>query len=74
MEGYGGEYLLTSEPVMAGGDARGVPGGYRLGGKAEEAIQIIEEELGLETVGLLGVRLISRGVSVGYWVMLSLVG
>jgi hypothetical protein len=66
-------YLLTSEPVLTPADAQRVLGWYRLRWKAEEAIQFLKEELGVETVRLLRFRAIRRLVQIAYWVMALLV-
>jgi hypothetical protein len=66
-------YLLTSEPVLTPADAERVLGWYRLRWKAEEAIQFLKEDLGLETVRLLRFRAIRRLVQIAYWVMALLV-
>jgi len=66
-------YLLTSEPVLTAADAKRVLGWYRLRWKAEEAIQFLKEELGLETVRMLRFRRIRRFVQIAFWVMALLV-
>ncbi len=66
-------YLLTSEPVLTAADAERVVRWYRLRWKAEEAIQFLKEELGLEAVRLLRFRRIRRLVQIAFWVMALLV-
>ncbi len=66
-------YLLTSEPVLTPADAERVLGWYRLRWKAEEAIQFLKEELGLESVRMLRFRRIRRLVQIAFWVMALLV-
>ncbi len=66
-------YLLTTEPVESPRDAERVLQWYRLRWKAEEAIQFVKEELGLEKVRLLKFRRIRRLVQIAFWVMALLV-
>jgi len=66
-------YLLTSEPVLTRSDAERVLRWYRLRWKAEEAIQFLKEELGLERVRCLTFRRIRRLVQMAFWVMALLV-
>lgn len=62
-------YLLTTEPTLRGGDVERVIRWYRLRWKAEEAIQFLKEELGLEQVRVLRFRRIRRLVQIAFWVM-----
>lgn len=66
-------YLLTTEPILTPADAERVLGWYRLRWKAEEAIEFVKRELGLERVRLLNFRAIRRLVQIAFWVMALLV-
>jgi|FLYL01.1.fsa_nt_gi hypothetical protein len=66
-------YLLTTEPVLTPADAERVLRWYRLRWKAEEAIEFLKRELGLERVRLLNFRAIRRLVQIAFWVMALLV-
>jgi hypothetical protein len=66
-------YLLTTEPILTPKDAERVLSWYRLRWKAEEAIEFLKRELGLERVRLLKFRAIRRLVQIAFWVMALLV-
>lgn len=66
-------YLLTSEPVSTPRDAERLIRAYRLRWKAEEAIEFLKRELGLEAVRVLRFRRIRRLVQIAFWVMALLV-
>jgi hypothetical protein len=66
-------YLLTSEPVLTAADAERVLRWYRLRWKAEEAVEFLKRDLGLEEVRLLRFRRIRRLVQIAFWVMALLV-
>jgi hypothetical protein len=66
-------YLLTTEPILTPADAERVLRWYRLRWKAEEAIEFLKRELGLERVRLLKFRAIRRLVQIAFWVMALLV-
>lgn len=62
-------YLLTTEPILTPADAERVLHWYRLRWKAEEAIEFLKRELGLERVRLLNFRAIRRLIQIAFWVM-----
>jgi hypothetical protein len=66
-------YLLTTEPILTPTDAERILRWYRLRWKAEEAIEFLKRELGLEQVRLLNFRAIRRLVQIAFWVMALLV-